>query len=118
MPYHYTDSTREDAAHSLPDVEIFSTTYAECQCGGTVVGVEETDAECGDCGSAVGPEEAEARSVGFFYQFGFPGCMPDSDFPSGPYDSEEEALAAAREGAGYCAHGIPDDSPTCEDCDR
>ena len=36
--------------------------------------------------------------------------------PSGPYASEAEALAAARDAAGMCPHGLEDDEP-CEACE-
>jgi hypothetical protein len=41
--------------------------------------------------AAVQPNDA-----GWYYQFAFPGCLPDSE-PAGPYGSEEEAVNAARE---------------------
>ncbi len=50
----------------------------------------------------------------YWYQYGFPGCMHESD-PVGPFDTEQEALAAAREDAGYCPHGVADDG-ICEEC--
>ena len=82
MPYYYTDQSREADPHALPDVEVF-----------------EADQE---------PREVEKASWfqgdGFYYAHGSPGCLWDSD-PVGPYESEEQALAAAREAAGFCAHG-------------
>ncbi len=37
------------------------------------------------------------REPGWYYWFCFPGCIPDSD-PIGPFETEAEALADAREG--------------------
>jgi len=48
----------------------------------------------------IGPKELEwYTDPGFYYAYGFPGCLWDSD-PVGPFDTEEEALEAAREAAG------------------
>ena len=40
-------------------------------------------------------ERAYGVRNGWFYAYGFPGCLWDSD-PIGPFDTEEEALAEAR----------------------
>lgn len=37
-----------------------------------------------------------ASDPGWYYWYCFPGCLPDSD-PIGPFDSEADALADARE---------------------
>jgi hypothetical protein len=34
---------------------------------------------------------------GWYWQAGFPGCMPDSDAPSGPFASSRQALKDADE---------------------
>jgi hypothetical protein len=39
------------------------------------------------------------EGIGWYYAFGFPGCLWDGE-PIGPFNSEAEALAAAREDAG------------------
>ena len=86
MPYHYTDPSREADPHALPNVEVF----ASCaDCGPNLIH---------DCGDPTYTEEGcEAKSEAYFYAFGFPGCLWDSD-PIGPFDTEAEALADAREG--------------------
>ena len=39
----------------------------------------------------------ELRSkVGWYWQVGFPGCMPDGE-PMGPFDTEENAIEAAND---------------------
>jgi hypothetical protein len=72
MAQAYSDPERENDPHALPDLEIFRVTQKEIATG-----------EWGD------------TAPGWYYWFCFPGCMPDSD-ASGPYATEEEALAAAR----------------------
>jgi len=74
MPYHYSDP--EDAQHptALPDVEIFDSTAI-------LADVTQTEWYTGP---------------GFYYAFGFPGCLWDSE-PIGPYATAEEALQDARE---------------------
>lgn len=60
----------------LPDVEIF---YND---GETLVSDENED-----------PFE-----IGWYYQYCFPGCLPDSS-PFGPFSSSEEALEDLRQNA-------------------
>ena len=69
MPYVYSDPTRQADPHALPNVEIFLLTADDF---------------------------ATENEEGWYYQFGFPGCMPDSD-PIGPFASYSEALDSARE---------------------
>lgn len=69
----YSDPTRENDKWALPDVEVFHMSESEAR---EMLG-----------------EESEG---GWFYQFGFPGCMPDSD-PIGPYATHDEAIDAMRE---------------------
>lgn len=75
MTRHYSDPKRAADPHALPDVEVYY--------------LDATEAGVDDDGEPIG--------AGWFYAFGFPGCLHDSD-PVGPYSTEAEALAAAREG--------------------
>lgn len=75
MAYHYSDPKRASDPHALPNVEVF---YVPAEESGTT-------------------EENEAREPGWYFAFGFPGCLHDGE-PEGPYTSEAGALAAAREG--------------------
>ena len=68
MPYVYSDPSRESETYSLPNVEIFE-----------IVEGDESELE-----------------AGWYYAFGFPGCLWDGE-PDGPYASEAEAVEAARE---------------------
>jgi hypothetical protein len=75
--YVYSDPTREPDPWSLPNVEILHVTEGELS----------------------DPETGDPLPGGWFFAFGFPGCLWDSD-PFGPYETEEEAIAAAREVSG------------------
>lgn len=88
MGYFYSDPKREGDPHALPNVEIFDATQCE-ECGAI-------DPETHFGGDSPYCPHSETRR-GFFYQFGFPGCIPDGE-PCGPFASEAEALADAREG--------------------
>lgn len=80
----YTDPSRENDPHALPDLEVWRekashTPWDECPARH-----EEANAHTEECS-------------GWYYWHCFPGCLPDSE-PVGPFDSAEEALADAREG--------------------
>lgn len=77
MTQVYSDPSRESDPHALPDVEVF---YFD----GVYPMIMLDDID--DVGIA-----------GYYYQFCFPGCLPDSD-PVGPFATAAEATAAAQEG--------------------
>lgn len=91
MTYQYTDASRESDPHALPDVEVFM--YGQ--------GEDQRAMEW-------------FEGVGWYYAFGQIGCLWDSD-PTGPFDTEAEALKEAREAAGFCEHGVLDET-VCEAC--
>lgn len=64
----YSNPGRENDEHALPDVEVFY-----------------------DDGLAYD----DPCEPGWYYWYCFPGCLPDSD-PIGPFETEEEAIAAAQ----------------------
>jgi len=125
MSYHYTDASREFEPTALPDVEIFCADWLNCDlcermyvcpCGqgpailcphhGPVTtfpypdiinGGREILGQC-ECGETI--DDGTDAGKGYFYAFGFPGCLWDSD-PVGPFDTEAEALQNARESAGF-----------------
>jgi hypothetical protein len=72
MSYYYSDPGREGEPGALPNIEVF---YRD----ETPSGIDEVQME-----------------PGWYWWACFPGCMPDGD-PYGPYGSEEEALADARD---------------------
>ena len=71
MTQAYFDPEREDDPHALPDCEVF---YAD------------------DLVS----EDGETLAPGWYWWACFPGCLPDGE-PSGPFDTEAEALADAQD---------------------
>lgn len=76
MPHHYSDRTRELDPTALPDVEVFYVT------------LEDTNAS---------HEKADdIYEPGWYWWSCFPGCMPDGD-PFGPFETEGDALADARD---------------------
>lgn len=70
MSQHYSNPSREDDPHALPNIEVFwlPKDYLD----------------------------GEEIPAGWFWHACFPGCLPDGD-PVGPFDTEAEALADARE---------------------
>ena len=74
MTQAYSNPGRESDPYSLPDVETFYVDEGE-----------QTD------------ENGEPLAAGFYWQACFPGCLPDSE-PSGPFETEAEALADAQDG--------------------
>ena len=79
MTQAYSDPDRESDPYSLPDVEVF---YAEA-------GEIESDDPFAEGDDRFLP-------AGWYWWTCLPGCLPDSD-PSGPFDTEAEALAAAQD---------------------
>jgi hypothetical protein len=96
MSQHYSDTKRESDAYSLPDVETYQAQYSDCpECGALTLFPDDTRSECPECAhSFTVPNDSPA---GWFYWFCLPGCLPDSE-PMGPFDTESEALADARDG--------------------
>ena len=89
MPMYHTDEARAAEPHALPDLEVF------------YVGKEDfASATEGTCWSIILGDALPEAMAGWYYWYCFPGCLPDSE-PDGPYATEEEAVAAAREAAGF-----------------
>jgi hypothetical protein len=40
--------------------------------------------------------EGESLAIGWYWQAGFPGCLPDGE-PCGPFDTEQAAIDDAQE---------------------
>jgi len=85
MPYIYSNPERESDPHSLPDCEVFyQTTHAAML---RIHGPQ----TMGNCLV----NDADPALEGFYFAFGSPGCLWDSD-PIGPFDTEAEAISDAR----------------------
>ena len=80
----YSNPKRESDPHALPDLEVFY--------------IDENDIEVCEFCNEVGNGSGHIDHVGYYWWSCFPGCLPDSD-PMGPFETEEAALADAREGA-------------------
>ncbi len=106
MAQHYSDERRESEETALPDVETFEANYGECPDCGSVVFFDHFTAEdgrlmgrcreCRDDDEDRTTDATELNKSGWWFWFCFPGCLPDSE-PEGPYQTEAEALNAARE---------------------
>jgi len=106
MGQFYFDPSRENEPHALPDGEVWeSETYTyDCRrCG--IFTLDEDSAtgnpdgaicpSCSNCGPGLGTLIRTGQTA-WFYWACIPGCLPDSE-PMGPFDSETEALADARQ---------------------
>jgi hypothetical protein len=74
---HYSNPSRENDPHALPNVEVF---YAEI----------------GDLN--VSEHREEPSEAGWYYWYCFPGCYPDGE-AIGPFETEAAAVEAMREDA-------------------
>ena len=106
MAQHYSNPKRARDPHALPDLETFQLTATE------VAALDEDtiyeymrrpefrlasmNSRDRDAMLAAIVEE-QGITGGWYYQFGFPGCLPDGD-PNGPFRTEADALADARDG--------------------
>ena len=73
MSQEYSDPTREEDPFALPDIEVFQVP-------------EDYQPET---------EDGQELEPGWYWWSCFPGCLPDSE-PSGPFDTEAEALDDAQ----------------------
>lgn len=96
MAYEYSDIERILVEGALPDVEVF--TLPTCRyCGDTSTG-SRTNSMHGFV-HRWGPTTHKftpLKAPQFFYAFGFPGCLWDSE-PVGPFDTYADALNEARD---------------------
>lgn len=98
MAQHYSDPARADDPYALPNLETFEAFPLDCEvCDASLcVGYGEVRAYCEEC-QKWQELPAETGELRWYYWYCFPGCLPDGD-PVGPFETEEEALADAREG--------------------
>lgn len=81
MAMHYSDEARESDPHALPNIEVF---------------YDDADEVNGHARNF--DADGEPVKAGWYWWSCFPGCLPDSD-PIGPFDTEADALADARNDA-------------------
>lgn len=102
----YSDPTRANDPHTLPDVEIFQLTAEEVARSEAYEDEQHEFMRRYEYRTASMSSRAQAAMIdamieelgitgGWFYWYCFPGCMPESS-PFGPYPSVDAALAAAR----------------------
>jgi hypothetical protein len=99
----YSDPSRETDPCALPDIEVFERTAEECATDDEDLVFEYLKRfplaafNSRDRGKMIDAIiEEEGITGGWFYWYCFPGCLPDSEAPMGPYETAKEALAAAR----------------------
>ena len=79
MGYIYSEQERETEEHALPNVEVFFN-YGDQEAGKDLT-----------------EEDGDFLAEGWYWAAGFPGYAWDGE-PSGPFNSEAEAIADAQEG--------------------
>ena len=79
MPQFYSDPERETDPYALPDCEVFYRTAAE------------------NAADRWLDDDGEPYGEGWYWWACFPGCLPDSDDPSGPFATKQEAIDDARD---------------------
>lgn len=77
--------------------ETFRAEYLYCPHCSSLIMRDGSHARCEDCKRPT--KDDWTWETGWFYWFCLPGCLPDSE-PFGPFSTESEALADARENAG------------------
>ena len=99
MTQTYFDPEREEDEYALPDCEVFYVSADEFISSDEdsvwhEMYEDELDKQIRT--DSEDPEQTAAQNLsGWYYWACFPGCLPDSD-PIGPFDTEEEAIAAAQ----------------------
>lgn len=83
MAQHHTDPARETDIHALPDLEVFYLSHDEAR-------------QHAHCGDEPRDDDDPENLAGWYYWWGLPGCLPDSDL-YGPFASEQAAVRDARD---------------------
>ena len=89
----YTDPARADDTYALPDAEVFHVDAIDLEDEDTCF----ADLVAGKVEDGYDRDEAIHDLIGFYWWCCFPGCMPEGD-PMGPFATQEDAIADAREG--------------------
>ena len=106
MAQHYSNLKGARDPYTLPDLETFTANvvHIECRCGDYDIadGPAFSDITCPSCertpesvGYVSNPDGS--RKQAWFWWPCLPGCLPDGA-PNGPFRTEADALADARDG--------------------
>lgn len=87
----YSNPVRASDPHALPDVEVWHHEHAKREL--CCLNAGHKAALYGECPT---DEEGNCMGTGWYYEFCLPGCLPDSDYPTGPFATREEAIADAQ----------------------
>ena len=98
MPYAYCPPERATDPNALPNIEVFFYSAAEAVADEAEQLIEAV-MDTGQMWDNVKHMRwvlklAEEEVEGWYYRFGFPGCLPDGD-AIGPFDTQAEAECAA-----------------------
>jgi hypothetical protein len=88
----YSDQSREQDEHALPNVEVWQVKW-ELWNGDAPVQLADDPREFLGMRGVLELD----NSPGWYWQACFPGCLPDGE-ASGPFGTEQEALADAQAG--------------------
>ena len=77
MGQHYSDPSRENDVHALPNIETFQVKDGKYNA------------------FPIEDDEGAILEDGWYWQACFPGCLPDGE-PMGPFATEAEAVADAQ----------------------
>lgn len=103
--HFYTDPTRESDTYALPDACVYELTareVAEAMDDETIRYMRRREFQLAAMSSRVRDAMFDAMiedngiTGGWFFDYCFPGCLPDSP-AFGPYESRDAAIAAARD---------------------
>ena len=103
--HFYTDPTRESDTYALPDARVYQLTareVAEAMDDETIRYMRRREFQLAAMSSRVRDAMFDAMiednviTGGWFFDYCFPGCLPDSQ-SFGPYPSRDAAIAAARD---------------------
>lgn len=74
----YSDPKRAEDKYALPDISVF------------FIGANDDDWR---------DDDGECLPEGWYYWYCFPGCMPEEDYPHGPFMTADSAIAYAQKEA-------------------
>jgi hypothetical protein len=91
MSQAYSDPKRASDPHALPNAEVFHLAASDFADSAEGTWMREAMAE---------PDADAGSMAGWYWWACLPGCLPDTE-PTGPFETEAEALADAQEYGDY-----------------